>query len=386
MTLRINNEEAKMVSLNFASMRHGAVAAAIMSVALVLSGCNEQKVEAKAVIRPVKVVEIANTGNQRQLDYSGSVKSRTEMNLGFRVAGKITERLVDIGDRVKPGQVIARIDPTDYKLAVDSAAANLSAAEKGVETAKLANDRAYTLFEKNAVPKAQVEQAQLAYDQAVSTKTAAAASLDQARNQLSYAELRSDRDGIVTTVSADRGQVVAAGTPVLTVVADDQKEVLIAVPENDIEAFSVGKSVKAKFWADDNLVLGGKVREVSGSADPQSRTFSVRVSVPNDPRILIGMTATVFAAVSTGPEQVTVPLSALAEKDGNKIVWTVDRSNATVHARPVKVADFTDSGVGVSEGLKAGDIVVSAGTQFMTENLNVKLPAIIGKMTADILE
>jgi RND family efflux transporter MFP subunit len=375
-----------MHSLDLAGMQRATAAGILFLGALALSSCTEQKAETKPVIRPVKVVEIARTSNTRALEYSGSVKSRTEMNLGFRVSGKVTERLVDIGDRVKPGDVLARIDPTDYKLAVDSAAASLSAAEKAVETADIANKRAHALFDKEAMPKAQVEQAELAYDQAVSTRAAAAASLDQAKNQLSYADLKSDRDGIVTAISADRGQVVAPGTPVLTVVADDQKEVHIAVPENDIAEFKPGKIVKVSFWSDDKLALAGKVREVSGSADPQSRTFSVRVSLPNDARVLIGMTANVVADVSGGADQVTVPLTALAEKDGGKIVWTVDRTAATVHARPVKIADFTDDGVGVTDGLRPGDIVVSAGTQFMTENLKVKLPDIIGKVTADILQ
>ena len=357
----------------------------VLASTLALASCNEEKAETEPEIRPVKVVEIAKATNVRALEFSGSVKSRTEMNLGFRIAGKVTERLVDIGDRVRPGDVLSRVDPTDYKLAVDSAAANLAAADKAVETAKLAIDRANALYRKNAVPKAQVEQAQLAFDQAASTRIAAASSLEQARNQLSYAELKSDRDGIVTAINADRGQVVSAGTPVVTVVAEDEKEVQIAVPENDIADFKSGKTVKARFWSDDKLVLSGKVREVSGSADPRSRTFSVRVSLPNDPRVLIGMTATVQAAASAGADMVTVPLSALAEKDGSKIVWTVDRKAETVHARSVEVADFTDDGVGVTRGLAPGDLVVSAGTQFMAENLKVKLPAIVGQVTADLM-
>lgn len=374
-----------MFSLN-RSVRNFSAAGIALAATLVLASCTEEKAETKPVIRPVKVVEIATAANVRKLEFSGSVKSRTEMNLGFRIAGKVTERLVDVGDRVKPGDVLSRIDPTDYRLAVESAEANLAAANKAVETAHLVNERAKTLYKKNAAPKAQVEQAQLSLDQAVSTRIAAASSLDQAKNQLSYAELKSDRDGIVTAIAADRGQVVNAGTPVLTVVADDEKEVQIAVPENDIAEFKPGKTVKARFWSDDTLVLSGKVREVSGSADPQSRTFSVRVSLPDDPRVLLGMTATVEADVARDGGGITVPLSALAEKDGSKIVWTVDRRDTTVHARPVEVADFTAEGVAVTEGLKPGDLVVSAGTQFMTENLKVKLPDIIGQVTADLLK
>jgi RND family efflux transporter MFP subunit len=363
-------------------LRKAATSAVLLAAALALAACNEEKAEAPPTIRPVKVVQVATASNVRTLEFSGSVKSRTEMNLGFRVGGKVTERLVDIGDRIEPGTVLARVDATDLGLAVDSAEANLTAAEKAVETAKFAKDRAEALYRKSAVPKAQVEQAQLTYDQAVSTRIATAAALDQAKNQLAYAELRSDRAGIVTTVGAEPGQVVQAGTPVVTVVAEDAKEVQIAVPETDISGFKPGKTVKARFWSDDALVLAGSVREVSASADPRSRTFSVRVSLPNDPRVLIGMTATVEADVARGAGTIAVPLSSLAERDGGKIVWTVDRKAETVHARPVKVADFLGDRVGILDGLKPGDLVVSAGTQFMTENLKVKLPD-IGQIAAN---
>ncbi|MCZ4094308.1 efflux RND transporter periplasmic adaptor subunit [Ensifer psoraleae] len=348
--------------------------AAALAIAAALSACSEEKVETKEVIRPVKVVEIVGGGNQRELDYSGSVKARTEMNLGFRVNGKITERLVNIGDRVKPGDLLARVDPTDYQLAVKSAEATLAAAEKQVETTALTRMRAEQLFTKEFSSKAELDQAALLYDQAVSTRDAAASSLDQAKNQVTYTDLKSDQNGIVTAINADIGQVVGTGTPVVTVAVDGEKEVQIAVPEMEISEFKPGKTVKAHFWSDEALVLDGKVREVSGSADQQSRTFSVRVSLPTDPRVLLGMTATIEAVANSQPS-VSIPLSALAEKDGRKIVWVVDRDSSTVHARDVKLAEFTGDGVRVAEGLGQGDLVVAAGTQFMTEDLKVKLPA-----------
>jgi len=365
-----------MISLKTVKLPSIASFALLGAVALAVSGCSdEKKTETKEILRPVKVVEIAKAGDTRALNYSGAVKARVEMNLGFRVAGKITERLVNIGDRVKPGDVIARIDPTDYELAAKTAAANLTAAEKGVATADLANKRAQQLYDKSVTARSQMEQASLSYDQAVSTRDAAASSLDQARNQVNYAELKSDHTGIVTAISADAGTVVASGAPVATVALDGEKEVQIAVPENDIAEFKPGKTVRAGFWSDNTLVLDGKVREVSGSADAQSRTFAVRVSLPNDDRVLLGMTATIGANVGNASVNVAVPLAALAERDGKKIVWVVDRDAATVHARDVTVEDFTGDGVHVSDGLKSGDLVVAAGTQFMTENLKVKLPS-----------
>jgi RND family efflux transporter MFP subunit len=355
-----------------ANLRPLASLALVSLLGVGLSACSEAKTETVEAIRPVKVVEIASMGTTRELDYSGAVKARTEMNLGFRVAGKITERVVNIGDKVKSGDLLARIDATDYQLGVSTAEANLQAAEKQVETARLVDDRAAQLFAKKFASEAQREQASLAYKQASSQRDAALSSLRQARNQVGYAELRADQNGIVTSVNADAGQVVGAGTPVVSVAVDGDKEVQIAVPELEIAQFQPGKPVKVSFWSDDKLVLDGTVREVAGSADAQSRTFSVRVSLPDDSRVLLGMSATIEASVKNGKEFVSIPLSALAKQDGKDIVWVVN--DEQVHARGIKVASFADAGVQVADGLKPGDIVVAAGTQFMAENLKVKLP------------
>ena len=349
-------------------------AAGLIVAALGLAGCSQEKAAVvQEVIRPVKVVEIGEAQTTRQLDYSGSVRARTDMNLGFRIAGKVTERLVDIGQHVNAGDVLARIDPSDYELSVKSAQASLEAAERQVETVDLSKTRAEQLYAKNFAPKSQLDQANLTYDQAVATRDAARSTLAQAQNQVQYADLKASKDGIVTAISADIGQVVGAGTPVMTVAVDGEKEVLIAVPEMDIAGFRPGKEVKASFWSDEGLTLDGKVREVAGSADSQSRTFAVRVSLPNDPRVLLGMTANVQATVGSKAQLVSIPLTAMAQKDGKQIVWTVDRASDTVHPRPIKVANFTPDGVAVADGLKQGDVVVAAGTQFMTENMKVKL-------------
>ncbi|MDX8515652.1 efflux RND transporter periplasmic adaptor subunit [Mesorhizobium captivum] len=361
----------------------GLPVAGLVIAALGLAGCSQEKAAVvQEVIRPVKVVEIGEAQTTRQLDYSGSVRARTEMNLGFRIAGKVTERLVDIGQHVNEGDVLARVDPSDYELSVKSAEASLDAAERQVETVDLARKRAEQLYAKNFAPKSQLDQATLSYDQAVATRDAARSTLAQAENQVHYTDLKASKAGIVTAISADIGQVVGAGTPVMTVAVDGEKEVLIAVPEMDIAGFRRGKEVKASFWSDDALTLEGKVREVAGSADPQSRTFAVRVSLPNDPRVLLGMTANVGATVGSKAQLVSIPLTAMAEKDGKHIVWTVDRASDTVHPRPIKIANFTADGVAVAEGLKQGDVVVAAGTQFMTENLKVKFSGDVAQQSA----
>ncbi|MGO4621437.1 efflux RND transporter periplasmic adaptor subunit [Ensifer sp. 2TAB8] len=348
-----------------------ATIALISTLSAALVGCSEEKSETSQIVRPVKVIEIAQADNVRQLSYSGAVRARTEMNLGFRVSGKLVERVVNVGDRVNVGDLLARVDPTDYELAVRSASANLDAAERQVETVELVRDRAKQLLARKFASQAQFDQAVLSYNQAVATRDAAKSALSQAQNQVVYTSLAADRPGIVTSINADVGQVLGSGTPVATVAVEGEKEVQVAVPETEISNFRAGLPVKVGIWSDAGLSLDGTVREVAGSADQQSRTFSVRVSLPNDPRVLLGMTATIEASAGNGASLVSVPLSALAEKDGYPIVWVVDRGTETVRSRPVTLADFTADGVRVTEGLNVGDLVVAAGTQFMTDDLKV---------------
>lgn len=347
----------------------------VMTLALAACSDGSAEVAQTPALRPVKVVEVDAASPAREMRYSGAVKARSEAAAGFRVAGKIIERNVDIGDRVNPGDLLARIDATDYELQVRSAEASLASAQRQVETTEFALTRAEALYKQQVTTKAQLEQAQLSYNQATATRDSARSTLEQARNQVGYSELRADKPGIVTTINADAGQVVSAGSPVVTVAADGEKEVLIAVPENEIFAFTTGKIVDVTFWSNDGVTLKGTVREVAGSADASSRTFAVRISLPEDARVLLGMTANVIATTPTADNHYSLPLSALARDPGQQtIVWTVERLDGTVHARPVTVAEFTDIGIKISDGIRPGDLVVAAGTQFMAEDMKVKLP------------
>ncbi|MFC3162089.1 efflux RND transporter periplasmic adaptor subunit [Ciceribacter thiooxidans] len=354
----------------------------LMATAALASGCSEQESKAESVVRPVKVIEVAASEKGRRLEYSGAVKARYAINLAFRVNGKITERPVDIGDRVRPGDILARLDAADYELAVTRAEADLRSATKQVGTLRLFKERAETLYAKNAASKSELDQRTLAYDQALSTEQSAISALEQAKNQVAYTKLHADMAGIVTAVNGEPGQVVGSGTPVVTIAMDGEKEVQVAVPETDIANFAAGAAVKVRFWSQQGTVLDGTVREVAGSADPRSRTFSVRVRIPDDQRVLLGMTATVEARVGGGPAGFDIPLSALAERDGGPVVWLVDRDAGTVRPRSVRLGEFSDDGVMVNEGLSPGDMVVSAGTQFMSDGLKVKVSAADAQQTA----
>lgn len=347
----------------------------VVATALVaVVACSEAKTdEVHESVRPVKVTEVAAPEYGHSLQYSGSVQARTEMNLGFQVTGKIAERLVDVGDRVNSGDVLARLDAIDYQLAARRAEADLASASKQVEISGLARRRAESLVAKNVVSQSELEQAILANELAVSLRDSAQSALDQANNQVAYTELKADRSGIVTSMSANVGEVVAAGTRVVSVAADGEKEVQIAVPETDIAHFKVGQRVQAQFWSVADLLLDGTVREVAGSADPRSRTFAVRVTLPADPRVLLGMTAAIEAVQEDAAPAWSIPLTALSGIDSRPFVWIVDPTKGTVTSREVAIADFSDNGVRISHGLAEGDLVVSAGTQFMKQDLKVRL-------------
>ena len=352
--------------------------AALAPLALLLvglAGCKEEKADKGGEpIRPVKTITVVDGAETRTLRYSGSVRARVETALGFRVAGKIVARNVDVGQRVEAGRILASLDPTDLKLALQTAEANVVAARTRVKVADDSRARARTLNTKGFVTDSNLDRAALEADQAVAALEAAVSARDQAANQIGYADLAADADGIVTDIRADVGQVVAAGTPVVTLARDDEKEVAIAVPEQDVVRFSRDQAVRVRFWADRDLTLAGRVREIAGSADPASRTYAIRVSLAADERVRLGMTATVEADVPVATTAFAVPLAALTRADGKARVWIVDPATATVAPRDVVLGAVTADGVRVVEGLAPGDVVVTAGTQFLVAGKKVLLP------------
>jgi multidrug efflux system membrane fusion protein len=346
----------------------------LLAAGVALSACQEQTARAPEPVRPVKVVKVEPSAATRQVVLSGSVKARTEAGLGFRVAGKIVERLVNVGDHVAPGTVLARLDTNDLDLALRNAEAAVASAASRRDVADKALARNQALFAKGFIARSVLDQQQLEFDQADAALASATSARDQARNQAAYSELKADAAGIVTEVRAEVGQVVGAGAPVVVVARDGDKEVAIAVPENEIRHFAAGDKLAARFWADDTIALTGTVREVSGSADPTSRTFAVRVSLPADPRVRLGMTATLSAEVPVDDSGIVMPLAALSQRDGKPVVWVVDPAKQTVVPRFVQTTAFAPGGVRISDGLVAGDLVVTAGTQFMTPDKKVRIP------------
>lgn len=363
-------------------MRRFAVAGLVL---LALAGCKQENADRGGEpVRPVKTMTVTEGAETRVMLYSGSVRARVETALGFRVPGKITERLVNVGEKVESGRILARLDQNDLKLQLQTAEANVAAARTRLKVAEDNRERARALSAKGFVAKSGLDSAGLEADQASAGLEAALSARDQAANQIGYADLAADADGIVTDIRADVGQVVAAGTPVVTLAHDEEKEVAIAVPEQDVVHFAKDQAVKVRFWADRDLALAGRVREIAGSADPASRTYAIRVTLAPDPRVRLGMTATVEAEVPVAEGAIVVPLAALAEGEGKSRVWTVDTATSTVQPREVTLGPVVPDGVRVIAGLTAGDVVVTAGVQFLVPGKKVRLPApgpVAGAMT-----
>ncbi len=349
---------------------------AILALAAAVAGCKgEAAIEEKEVVRPVKVAIVAAAAQGRTLTYSGVVRPRIESNIGFRVGGKIVERAVSVGDRVKVGQTIARLDDTDLKLAESSAKAAVAAARTRSDVTRDNLERAKPLLAKQFISQASYDIRRNELDAAVSALESAEAQLRQAANATSYATLKADKAGIVTAVTGEPGQVVSAGQAVVALAESGEVEVAIGVPEQDAGRLAVGHRTGVALWAGSGKSAEGRIREIAGQADAASRTYAVRVAVANPPHAMrLGMTATVAIRIDGEGPAMVVPLTALTEAEGSPVVFVVDTEKKTVRRTPVTVAGTVDEEVKVAGGLSPGDIVVTAGVQFLRDGMRVRLP------------
>ena len=345
----------------------------LIPLALLAAACGNGKVVQEPV-RPVLTQTVVPGASATKDVYSGEIRARHETDLAFRVGGKLVARGADAGARVAKGTVLARLDPEDAQLAAQAAKAQLASAESDFALAKAEMDRHADLLAKRFI-------SQSAYDVKVNAFNAARARAEQARsqagissNQASYTTLVADADGVVVSVSAEPGQVVAAGQPVLRLARTGEKEVVVNAPESQVGRFKPGQAVAVSLWADPSTVFPGRVREIAGGADPVTRTYAVRVSAPTAPSgAQLGMTASVLFNSSVDPKLVLLPLSALARQGANAAVWIVDPATSKVKLRNVTIGQFREDGVTVTAGLHPGDVVVTAGVHKLRPDQQVRV-------------
>ena len=349
----------------------GRLALVVLALALTLAGCSKpaEKVEE---VRPVRAIKMAAADTQAVAQFPGEVRARYESRLGFRVGGKIVSRKVEVGSMVKRGQVLMQLDPQDLQLAQTQSSAALSAAESNLELAKAELARYKDLREKNFVSQAVLDAKETAYRSARASRDQAAAALRTQRNQTGYGNLVADVDGVVTGIDAETGQVVAAGTPVVRLAQLGEKEIVISIPEDQVDALRKVQDVTVRTWANPKQAIPGKLRELSPVADAATRTYTAKISIPNAPAdVRLGMTAYVtFNSAAQGP-MLRVPLSALVQNQGGSAVWVVE--NGAVRLAPVQLAGASGNDMLIGSGLTPGQIVVTAGVHLLKPGQKVTL-------------
>ncbi|ACM32602.1 efflux RND transporter periplasmic adaptor subunit [[Acidovorax] ebreus] len=345
-------------------------AALVLAVAaLALAGCSRRE-PAPEPVRAVKLLTVGVAPLQMHLEYAGEVRARVESRLGFRVAGKIVQRQAELGQRVQAGQVLAQLDPRDYELAAQAARAQVASATTQRDLAAADFERFSKLRAQNFISGAELDrrQAQL---------KAAQASLDQARaqlasqgNQTEYTRLVADAPGVVTSVDAEPGQVVSAGTPVVRIARDGPRDAVFSVPEDKVGQLRVGQAVQVRAWSGDAL-LQGRVREVAASADPVTRTFLVKVAVEGADVPPLGATVYVAPQVLArgGVQAIKLPTSALRQEGGQTVVWVYEAKDGsatgTVRLQPVQIATADGNEAVIAAGLTPGMQVVATGVHVL---------------------
>lgn len=350
--------------------------------ALVVAGCGN-KVEKAPEVRPVRLAQLQPATGKTSFEFSGDVRPRVESRLGFRVGGKIAARLVDVGASVKKGQPLARLDATDLSLAEAGSRAQYDAAKTDRDLAASDLKRYNDLFAKGFISAAEQHRRQATFDAAESRLQQAAAGLRNQSNQTGYAVLMADADGVVTGVDAEVGQVVTAGQPVIRVAQTAEKEIAIGLPEDQVDMLRGIPDVTIHTWAEPERILPGRVREISAAADPVTRTYATRVTVPNPPADLkIGMTAVVRFVRSGETPAIRVPLTAILQEQGRNIIWVYEKAAAAASApngaagtvRPVQVTlgDPIGNEVEVRQGLSPGQTIVTAGVHLLKAGQQVR--------------
>jgi len=365
--------------------------AALLLLALgLLAGC-QRAVEAPAPeIRPVRAVTVSQRAPDNSVVLTGTVQAQNEINLSFRVDGRLIERLVDVGDNVRPGQLIARLDPQNEESSLQSVRAQLAGAQAQLVEARSNYERMRDLVVEDAVSRAQYEQAKALLQSAEAQVRALDGQVALAQNRLGYTRLVAGVAGVVTARGPEPGEVVGAGRMIAQVAREGARDAVFDVPAQIKDAapldpkivVSAGRDGKPADASRDLIVALalnpqvsaiGRVREVAPRADPVTGTFAVRVRLIDPPAAMrLGSTVTGRMRLE-GTPAIELPATALVRADGKTAVWVFDKASGTVSLRPIQVRDGDAKRVQVASGLQPGDVVVTAGAQALRPGQKVRL-------------
>jgi RND family efflux transporter MFP subunit len=344
-----------------------------LALALALAGCNEIAAQHAAPVRPVLVAGVHYEAQARDRTFVGTIRPRIESELGFRVTGKVSKRLVEIGALVDAGQPLATLDEVDLKLQADQADAEFNAATGVLAQASGAEARTKELRQKGWSTDAQWDQAKAAADEARARLRRAQRSVELTQNSLSYATLLADAPGVVTATLIEPGQVVAAGQTAIRVARLAEKEVVVAIPETLLARAKSGVA-QVSIWSQPDKLYVAKLRELAPSADQMTRTYLAKFSLPGvGDDVQLGMTATLILSDHASESVARVPLSALFNQGAGPALYVADAKTGVVTLKPVTVKAYESNDVLISGGVDEGANVVALGVQKLDPAERVKI-------------
>jgi len=345
---------------------------ALAALAL-LSACNRAVEAPPPEIRPVRAITIEKRAGGETVALTGSIQAQTEINLSFRIDGRMLERLVNVGDTVRPGQLVARLDSQNEESSLQAARAQLGAARAQLTEARNNFVRFRDLVAENAVSRASFEQAESIQKSAESQVESAQTQVTLAENRLSYTRLVSDVAGVVTAVGAEPGEVVGGGRMIAQVAREGGRDASFDVPARVKDAAPKNPEITVALTSDPQVVATGTIREVAPRADPVTGTFRVKVRLNNPPPAMrLGATVTGRMKLASAVS-IEIPPSAVARSDRQASVWVVDPKTGTVAARAIEIRSSDPQRVEIASGLAPGDIVVTAGIQALRPGQKVRL-------------
>lgn len=355
-----------MIAAHWENASTARLAKAVLFAAILLaSGCNDAEKTVGRLPTKVDVITVAIADHSRQASLTGIVAAQVTGNLAFRIAGRIAERTADVGQHVSKGEVLAKIDPSEQQADVVAAQANVDAANAQLAQVSANFDRQKALLAKGLTSRKQYDDAEEAFRVATGTLEAAKAGLANARENLTYTELRATADGLITSRSIEIGQTVQAAQTAFTVAEDGDRDAVFYVPEI-FTADSKPPPVKLRLIADPAVVAVGQVREISPVLDPKTASIRVKVSIPDTPKAMT-LGAAVIGSISAKPEALAeLPWSALSSKDGQPAVWIIDPKTRAVALNTIGIRYYDGGSIFVDKGLAAGQQVVTSGAQLLS--------------------
>ena len=351
----------------------GAQAIAAVALVLAVSACNRAEEKAAPEIRPVRTLTIAKGVAGDTFTLSGNVQAQTEINQSFRIDGRLLERGVNVGDTVRPGQLLARLDSQNEETALQASRAQLSAARAQLGEARNNFVRMRDLVAERAVSRAMFDQAESMQKQAESQVEAAQSSVTLAENRLSYTRLNAEVAGVITAVGAEPGEIVGGGRMIVQVAREGARDAVFDLPARVKDGISPNAEITVTLASDPKVAATGTVREMSPRADPVTGTFRARIKLNNPPPAMrLGTTVTGRVRLNASAAIIEIPPSAVVRNDRSAAVWVVDPKTGAVASRAIEIRSSDPNRVEVASGLNAGDVVVTAGVQALRPGQKVR--------------